>query len=282
MRTYSNASRIASIWLKANEKSIPAKACALLKDRGFIRLHGPYTYKFLQGIVTQNVDLLNTFSGLYTGLLTNTGRILGDVFIYRSNIREELFLDCDASHTEYILQHLQRYKLDADVEIDDVTSEYVVWSVWSDSEINPIPNLIGLSDPRCPDMGFRYLISSKTTREAVLGNHPILKLPILSTHIYHCRRILLGIPEGKSDFLINESFPMEYNLDFMNGSKNASEFLSMSKLVFTKQFHFLVNFNKGCYLGQELTARTHFRGTVRKRIVPIQLLEKEEASSQVD
>jgi folate-binding Fe-S cluster repair protein YgfZ len=220
MLFYHHSQRLYSTWLKANDELISPKACTLLASRGLIRLAGPLTHKFLQGMLTQHTDLLLTSQGIYGGFLTSTGRILADVFVYRSNLEHEYFLECDSFLLHDLIQHLRKYKLRTQIDIDDVSQFYSLWSVWSDSKMDLISSALGLSDPRCPDMGFRYLIPSGITREVFFGGHMASQFPVVPEQIYHIRRIILGISEGKQEFLVSESFPMEYNMDFMNGSKN--------------------------------------------------------------
>jgi len=114
-----------------------------------------------------------------------------------------------------------------------------MWTIWDDHRLLlPDPNEIGCTDTRAPNLGKRV---------AVFGGG---KLGVeVDFTVYNVRRILLGVPEGQDEILNGGNIAQESNMDYMGG----------------------VDFRKGCYVGQELTIRTHHTGVVRKRVLPIQL-----------
>jgi folate-binding Fe-S cluster repair protein YgfZ len=212
--------RFHSTWLRGNVGQIPIKACARLDSRSVIRLSGPQSHKFLQGIVAQHMDLIFKTRGIYSGVLTNSGRVLADIFIYASRIESEYFLECDSAIFAGLVEHLRKYKLKTEIQIDDLSKDYTIWSLWGDFNTGMNFDLLGLKDPRCPDMGFRCLIPSNVGYSEFVEDRFGSDFPIVSDRIYQMRRILLGIPEGRREFGENDSFPLEFNMDLMNGSKD--------------------------------------------------------------
>ncbi|ORX77859.1 Aminomethyltransferase folate-binding domain-containing protein [Anaeromyces robustus] len=239
------------------------KHYALLNNRGLIRIKGDDSTKFLHGIVTNNVEK-NKENVLYADLLTNKGRVICDSFIYKiekdNEEAPEYLLDVDKSLVPFLLKYLKRYKLRSDIHLFNASKNLNVWSVWkSDNETNEnvqkdLENIgiITAKDPRCCAMGFRVVGKS-------LEDSDIFSKSIKQTEDdYKIKRILNGIPEGPFEIIKSSSFPFEANLDFLNG----------------------VDYHKGCYIGQELTYRTHKRGTIRKRLVPVQLYKEGESEPE--
>ena len=215
-----HAHRLHSTWLQRNAEQIPIKACARLSSRGVIRLSGSQSHKFLQGLVAQHMDLISDTRGVYSGVLTSSGRVLADIFIYASRMESEYFLECNSAIFFGLIEHFRKYKLRTEIQIDDLSKDYTIWSLWGDLNTDMGFDLLGLKDPRCPDMGVRCLVPSKTDSSEFFRHHFGLDFPVVSDRIYHMRRILLGIPEGKREFGENESFPLEFNMDLMDGSKD--------------------------------------------------------------
>ncbi|KAI9323279.1 hypothetical protein BX666DRAFT_2146040 [Dichotomocladium elegans] len=238
---------------------------APIPDRGMLTIEGPDTAKFLQGLITNHMPLIaKGGEGLFTAFLTPQGRMLYDAFIYPVNEADgfpqpKYVIECASSATTSLLKHLKRYILRSKVKIRDASEEYTLWNIWGDtlaarvaSESKPLCN-IGCMDPRVPGFGYRAVLPRDKEISTLLSSS-VGHFEELSASEYTIRRILHGIPEGPLDMLPEHSLPLESNFDYMNG----------------------VNFNKGCYLGQELTIRTHHTGVVRKRIVPVQLYGPEE------
>ncbi|KAJ3161052.1 ccr4 associated factor [Geranomyces michiganensis] len=251
---------------------------AALDGRGFLEVQGVEAIKFLQGLTTNQLTKVERGGdGVFAAFLTAQGRILFDVFIYPKN-RGETFphpifiIEHDARQTADILLHLKRYKLRAKLTVTDVSSQYQAYQIWGPSTAHlwgtylppqigaaggrnlpqgaQLPRErfcdIGCKDPRHADLGLRVVSEA--------GNLPPLPgtFAEVSPSDYKLRRILMGIPEGADDFHSGTSLPLESNLDLISG----------------------VDFRKGCYLGQELTIRTYHTGVTRKRIVPVQFLNK--------
>jgi len=233
-----------------------------LTDRALIRIEGTDTQALLQGLVTQDLELLNQTPAVYAMMLNLQGRVLYDVLIYnvsspRSEIQKYL-LECDAAVAPDVVSHLKKYKLRKSCDIVDVSDVYEVSSVRPTTErmtglsslprksefaeaIDPI--LTACRDPRLKDVGWRLISGKGFDVSEALGGGAISR-PLIE---YREQRYKLGVAEGINDLEPGKTFPLESNLVFLNG----------------------VSFSKGCYLGQELTARTHHTGVIRKRIMPL-------------
>ncbi|ORX51367.1 Aminomethyltransferase folate-binding domain-containing protein [Piromyces finnis] len=248
------------------------KHYAPLTNRGLIRVKGTDATKYLHSIVTNKVQKEEK-NCLYADFLTNKGRVLCDSIIYRldSNKKntkkedeedeeiQEYLIDVDKSLVPFLLKYLRRYILRSDIRLFNASKSLKVWSVWpseneSEADFQKGLNDLGVvhvEDPRCPALGYRII--GKQLENSVFSNST------KSTEDdYKVRRILYGIPEGPKEIIKSQSFPFEANLDFLNG----------------------VDYHKGCYIGQELTYRTHKRGTTRKRLVPVQFYNKEEGEPE--
>jgi len=234
------------------------KHYALLNSRGLIRVKGEDSTKYLHSIVTKDVEK-NENNVLYADFLTNKGRVICDSFIYKLSDKEYL-VDVDKSLVPFLLKYLRRYVLRSDIHLFNAKS-LKVWSVWKSENENEEEfnkdfgktiGVIDAKDPRCPAMGYRVV--GKNLENSELFSKSEKK----TEDDYKIKRILNGIPEGPKEIIKNSSFPFEANLDFLNG----------------------VDYQKGCYIGQELTYRTHKRGAIRKRLIPIQFYKDGETEPE--
>lgn len=207
---------------------------AILSSRRFIKLTGFDAPKFLQGLTTNDIQKLND-GGQYSALLNAQGRMMYDIFIYRAE--EDYFIECDGQIQERVFLHLQTYNLRTKTDIKMIDGPVVVFSSI------PLEGAAASAKDVRSNWNFtRYLFPSKPIMEA-----SIFKLPTFTEAQYNRERILRGIPEGAYEIASRQVVPLEYNVDLMGG----------------------IDFNKGCYLGQELVIRTHHRGVVRKRVLPL-------------
>jgi len=228
----------------------PLVTACLAASRAVLSLTGPEARTFLQGYITSNV-LKCAATGTYGVMLNAQGRVLADVFVYPTTVdpAAPVLLDCDRSLAPSLLKHLTLFKLRTKVTIADEKEAYRVWTTWRpNSAAAPTSVTDGgsgiaaphsLEDSRCPIPAVRALLPS-AARPA--------DAPEVPPEEWLVHRITWGVPEGAHDFRHGKSFPFECNLDYSRG----------------------VHFDKGCYLGQEPTARTYFRGATKKRLVPIQ------------
>ena len=196
-----------------------------LTSRGVIRLHGKDSKALLQGLITNDIELLNSKTAIYAALLTPQGKYLFDFFIALEG--DDLLLDCEATRVTDLVRLLMMYRLRAEVEITDISDSHKVYTLW-DADI-------GLPDPRSADIGNRLITDTEPDAEA------------LSLHDYEEKRLELGLPDSSCDIMVDKNFILEANFKELNG----------------------VSFTKGCYVGQELTARMNHRTTVKKRLLPI-------------
>ncbi|KAL3881478.1 hypothetical protein ACJMK2_027917 [Sinanodonta woodiana] len=219
-----------------------------LKSRGLVQLQGVDVVPLLQGLVTSDVTQLGlSEKSQYSMLLNVQGRVLYDLILYdvsQSMGENCLLVECEVTAVEEIMKLIKKYKLRKKVEIANKSEELSVLATL----LNEDTNLVGKSgsvvietkDPRVSSFGRRIILHSDQSHNKNYIIEP-------SETSYHERRYEWGIPEGTTDLPPGNCTPLESNLVFMNG----------------------VSFDKGCYLGQELTARTHHTGVIRKRLMPV-------------
>lgn len=255
----------------------PIRAYTCLPRR-LISVVGQDAAKFLNGIVTNKVTDQDPRKSLYAGFLNAKGRIIADSFIYPADSSplvhnpqnlNAYIVDCDEAIASDLLRTLKVYKLRAKVKISALDPDsYKVFSVWDESHAaqrsfplsvnnslvmrmtnGPEP-YIGADDSRAPGFGIRLVTSSSVSSPLEIMTDEfahIGDLSAASVDQYAIRRYLYGIPEGSAELPPYNSLPLDSCMDYMGG----------------------IDFNKGCYVGQELTIRSHHHGIVRKRIIPV-------------
>ncbi|EDV27135.1 uncharacterized protein TRIADDRAFT_54782 [Trichoplax adhaerens] len=219
--------------------------CAPLLERSLLRISGPDAATFLQGLITNDINTTEPAS--YAMLLNPKGRILYDILLYknRNDDEEYYLLECDVRVNTAIENHCKFYKLRSKVDIVNVDQELAVWwAKYNDRESLAFKNepILRTKDPRLQKLGERIIIPRHKNLSEYAQN-----LINVNYQEYVDDRMKLGICEGVSEVITGESLPLEYNLDYLDG----------------------VKFDKGCYLGQELTARTYHTGVIRKRLMPV-------------
>jgi folate-binding protein YgfZ len=239
---------------------------ARLTSRSLIRLEGPDAAEFFQGLVPAKLNNLSTEEAsrpIYTAFLTAQGRITHDVFIYpptlSTNTSNVWHIEVDVESASELVKHLRKHKLRSKFKMERMPQEMMsVYSMWPlRNSIAPPETLagegaMGGTEPR-PQMGSRWILSpdsASDTLKELLGQ-PIQEAGLLD---YTVHRILNGIAEGQEEIIALSALPQESNIDFFGG----------------------IDFHKGCYLGQELTIRTHHTGVVRKRILPCQIYNQDD------
>ncbi len=216
---------------------------ALLPDRGIVNVTGEDARKLLQGVITNDMDLIDTQPALHAGLLSPQGKILFDFFVVACP--DGFCLETARSKAAELAERLKLYKLRARVDIKDVSSDYTVAAIWPGGEPGPRPlgdAPLRFPDPRLAGLGYRELTTLSS--DWALGDEDAVSA---TQDDYHAHRIDLGVPEGGRDYAFGDAFPHEALFDQLNG----------------------VSFEKGCYVGQEVVARMQNRGTARRRIVPV-------------
>lgn len=214
-----------------------------LTERGVLKIGGPDAGSFLQGLVTNNVDLAGPGTAVYAALLTPQGKFLFDFFIIADPAdKSALLLDCDGARTDALLKRLAMYKLRAKVTIEDVSETMEVAVLWH-GDGTPMTEGPGFADPRLAAMG-RRIIGPEAKIQAAITEAGAQAAPETA---WHSLRIANGVGDAARDFEPDRTFPLEVNFAEMNG----------------------VDFHKGCFVGQEVTSRTKRRGSVRKRLLPV-------------
>ena len=209
------------------------------EDAGFIVVSGADSIDFLQSILTANVATVAVGDCRPAALLTPQGRILIDMMIYRSS-DQDIYLQTDQERAGDLLNRLRRYRLRRPVTLEQSPDMHL--TLWWDYEgtVKPDNNGIFL-DPRHTDLGCRIISTSADLPSALNDAKPSLHSD------WQARRIMQAIPEGAIDLVPERALLLEAGLD---------------KLA-------AVDFEKGCYVGQEVTARTHYRGLVKRRLLPL-------------
>lgn len=198
-----------------------------LKDRAVIALEGGEARDFLQGLITNDIRELAPQTGLYAALLTPQGKILFDFLVTEGD--GAVLLDCPADRAEALAKRLTMYRLRAKIGIA-VRPQLAVYAGLSG---RPAERAVTFADPRLAALGPRSIGAAAEMPDFLEG-----------PATYHAERLALSVPEG-ADFGSDKVFALDAGLEELHG----------------------VGFDKGCYVGQELTARMKHRGTARKRIL---------------
>ena len=210
---------------------------ALLSDRAVVLVSGPAASSFLQGLITNDIDKAKPGGAIHAGLLTPQGKILFDFFMVPAG--EGFLLEMAKAKAAELVQRLGFYRLRAEVEVAE-DPVFTVAAAWGAPPRLP-DGAIAYADPRLPALGERILLPAGTS----LGN---LGCTPAGEDEYHTHRIALGVPEGGLDYAFGDAFPHEAMFDQLAG----------------------VDFNKGCFVGQEVVSRMEHRGTARKRVVGVE------------
>ncbi|KAL9268078.1 putative transferase, mitochondrial [Drosera capensis] len=281
-----------------------------LESRSVISLRGPDAFKFLQGLLTNDVSRFERtrHSGeedegevrsflptanmpvvqtvpVYAALLTPQGRFLYDLFVYEGIEEDgvELLADVDGSVVDELLQTLKRYQLRSKVDIENVGEEFSCWQRFggelskpsTSTEEEPEAAAVGwgasvdqsamsslqgnssgwrwFKDPRLSSLGFRGIFPSNSTPPLVEADKET------EEENFTVWRLEKGVAEGSTEIPKGEAMPLEYNLAGLNA----------------------ISFDKGCYVGQELIARTHHRGVIRKRLLPIIFIRNDSEKTRI-
>ena len=225
----------------------------ILEDRGLIAIEGPDAKDFLQNITSNDVDKVSESSSIFSGIFTPQGKYLYEFFIIKSS--EGFLLDCDNTFKEELIKHLSKYKLRSKVKIKDLSSSYVI-GVTSEKKFEEIQNEVGSKketilyrespfflDPRSKKMGARILSSLEKLHLTIKK----MGLKIVDKSNYLKTAHAEGIPIQGIKNLQDSLFSLESNFEELNA----------------------IDFKKGCYVGQENTARMKLKNKVRRKLIPI-------------
>jgi folate-binding protein YgfZ len=226
----------------------------VLADRGILAVSGPDRRSFLQGLISNDVERVGAAEARYGALLTAQGRYLHDFVI--ADAGEALWLDAERARLADLKRRLSMYRLRAKVALDE-RPELAVAAVFGDDAIaafalperpgaaRPFAGGIALVDPRLAALGIRALLPAGEMRSALAA----LGLAEADFAAWDRLRLALGVPDGSRDLVPDRSLLLESGFDELNG----------------------IDWQKGCYIGQELTARTKYRGLVKRRLCPVRI-----------
>lgn len=276
-------------------------ALARLTSRKLLRIAGPDCYPYLQGLICNDMRYLyepdrvpkrkhanNSPNSLSTFMLNPQGRAICDLIIYRTPMTryeceftppgkakedDELWIECDASLADGIANTLYGYRVRRKITVR-LEHSYSIWCLYPDIQDQSIDlisqrdsDLVNFNlacenelvsydftlvhDPRLKLLGLRLLSTSSDFEDVRKRIESILNITVRETSNknYSLYRYYIGVGEGLKDHLESASLPLECNADYLGS----------------------VSFDKGCYLGQELTARIRYTGVIRKRLLPIKL-----------
>ena len=226
----------------------------LLEKRGLVTVGGPDRAEFLQGLISNDIDRVTPARAIWAALLTPQGKYLHDFFV--TEIDGSYYLDCEADRLMDLGGRLSRYKLRAEIDLG-IGEHYVVLALPGEAALGHLglPSQPGAAravgggiayvDPRLAAIGARAVLP-RDEAESVLqaeGFEPG------SMAAYDSLRLALGLPDGSRDLIVEKSILLESNFEELHG----------------------VDWDKGCYMGQELTARTKYRGLIKKRLMPVDI-----------
>lgn len=216
---------------------------AFLPDRGVIKVAGEDARNFLNGLVTTDLDKLKPGLGRFGALLTPQGKIIVDFLITEAPAGHGggFLIDCPKALADGLATKLKFYKLRAKVTVESL--DLGVLAAW-DGQPAAQPDL-AFADPRNAELGIRILILEDLKQKL----SDVIGAELVDAADYEAHRIALGVPRGGLDFMYSDAFPHETNMDRLAG----------------------VDFDKGCYVGQEVVSRMQHRGTARTRSVKVLL-----------
>ena len=230
----------------------------LLEDRGLILITGEDVKNFLQNIITNDIEKVNLSNSIFSALFTPQGKYLFEFFLIQS--KNGYLLDCDNKFTNEIINYLLKYKLKSKIELSDVSKDYVIGLINLEKflDIQKNENKTGdtiefrggplFLDPRNNNLGARIL----STLEKLHLTIRKLDLKIVKPDTYFAKAHSLGIPIKGIENLKDQLFGLEANFEELNA----------------------IDFKKGCYIGQENTARMKLKKKLRRRLLPISSTKK--------
>jgi folate-binding protein YgfZ len=218
---------------------------AFLPDRGVVKVSGEDARTFLNGLVTTDVTLIHPGLGRFGALLTPQGKITVDFLITEvpAGHGGGFLLDTPRALAKGLADKLGFYKLRAKVAVENLSDSLGVIAVWG-GEPAVKPDLT-FADPRSDALGWRILAPEELAPKVAA----LIAADLVDSAAYDAHRITAGVPRGGLDFMYGDAFPHETNMDRLHG----------------------VDFDKGCYVGQEVVSRMQHRGTARTRTVRIVL-----------
>ena len=245
--------------INEHQSNMNVKNVYILEDRGILFVNGTDAKEFLQNLITNDINKVDSSNSCFSSLLTPQGKFLFDFLIIKH--KKGYFIDCEKKQAEQLFNKLDAYKLRSKIEITNLSNEFVVAAFnyekfISFDEAKDIPGNTFkymedsiLLDPRHKKLGGRLIINL----EKLYLSLKKLDLKSAIKEEYYKFSHELGIPQKNMDKLQNKLFGIECNFEELNG----------------------IDFKKGCYVGQENTARIKLKGKLSKRLLPLQLIKGE-------
>ncbi len=226
---------------------------AVLDDRGVVSLRGADARPFLQGLVTNDIDRVSPGRAVWAALLTPQGKYLHDFFVIE--LMDALVLDCERARIPDLIQRLVRYKLRSKVEIMDDSGDWAVAAlIGTDADARSLVGFEGRAgpfaggvcyvDPRYGGIGARAILPREAVDELASAG-----FARADAEEYDFRRLVNGLPDGSRDLAVDKAYLMENGFDALHG----------------------IDWDKGCYVGQELTARMRYRATAKRQLLPVEI-----------
>ena len=237
----------------------------ILKDRGVIYINGDDVKNFLQNILTNDINKVDNNFSSFSSLLSPQGKYLFDFIIVKH--KQGYFLDCEIDQIDQLINKLNVYKLNSKVEILNLSNEFQVAVISNEKflSLDGAKNDVGFTttyrddpffiDPRNKKLGARVIINLEKLYMSIKK----LKLKLEDPKKYYTLSHQLGIPQIGTKDLQEKIFGLECNFEEFNG----------------------IDFKKGCYVGQENTARMKLKNKIRKRLIPIETKNKMESGREI-
>ncbi len=225
----------------------------ILKDRGIISVFGKDSKEFLQNIITNDINIVNKDNSIFSGIFTPQGKYLYEFFVIKSD--DGYYLDSPEEYVDELKIFLEKYKLNSDVKINSVSNNYVVGVISNEKfeelkkqENKNAQTLIYrgspvFKDPRSKKLGSRVL----SNLEKLYLTIKKLALKIQDNNNYFSVAHEAGVPIKNLRELQNNLFGLEANFEDLSA----------------------IDFKKGCYIGQENTARMKLKNKIRKKLLPL-------------
>ena len=231
----------------------------ILESRGVLRASGPDTRAFLQGMISNDIEKVRPDRALWSAFLTPQGKFLHEFFLTvdpsAADGEESILVDCEAGRRGDLKRRLTIYKLRSKVAIEDVSDRLAVAALFGDGALGALslPEEAGAAtafgdglayvDPRLAALGARAIVP----RDGIEAALRVAGFATGGLIEYDRMRIALGVPDGSRDLEVERSPLLENGFEELHG----------------------VDWDKGCFVGQELTARTKYRALIKKRLMPV-------------
>ena len=237
----------------------------ILKDRAILYINGNDAKEFLQNLISNDINKVTSNSSCFSSLLTPQGKFLYEFIVVKH--KSGYFIDCEKSQSNEIFKQLNLYKIRSKVEILNLSNEFVVASFGYEKylSIEGSKDILGFTlkyredpvilDPRNKSLGARLIINLEKLYLS------LKKLDLKDDKIenYYNQSHNLGVVPKNLNKLKNKLFGIECNFEELNG----------------------IDFKKGCYVGQENTARMKLKNKIRKRLIPIEAKDDVKSGSEI-